>query len=180
MIDLALAAGRAGVIRHEIERKFKILSAAESIEAAAKLDGSLDTVKLIEQRYLPDTGDWTVRVRRSTILTEDSRVEHFLTLKRKVSMVSCIEIETPIDAEIHDQLAACAGHAIRKRRSCIRFDGFLWEVDLFLNPELDGLEIAEIELPSEDAAFSKPAWIGKDVTHKRRYKNARLVGRIEA
>lgn len=177
MADVAerMAEGRT---RREIERKFLMLLPAAVIEENAREAGTLEAVKLIEQRYLGDTGGWTIRVRRTTILTDSDRVEHHLTFKYKISAITCIEIETPISPEVHDELAACSGHAIRKRRSCIRFDGFLWEVDHFLNPELQGIEVAEIELPAEDTPFSRPSWIGSEVTHLKRYKNARMQGRL--
>ena len=38
----------------------------------------------------------------------------------------------------------------------------------------DGLTIAELELPSEDAQFEKPSWLGAEVTGDRRYYAARL------
>ena len=41
--------------------------------------------------------------------------------------------------------------------------------------ENSGLVIAEIELTSEDDAFSKPPWLGDEVTGDPRYYNANLI-----
>jgi adenylate cyclase len=37
--------------------------------------------------------------------------------------------------------------------------------------------VAEIELEAEDQAFSRPDWIGEEVTHDARYFNANLLKR---
>jgi adenylate cyclase len=37
-----------------------------------------------------------------------------------------------------------------------------------------GLIVAEIELQSEDEAFEKPSWLGKEVTNDERFYNAYL------
>ena len=50
----------------------------------------------------------------------------------------------------------------------------VWEVDEFLG-ENKGLIIAEIESISEDQSFTKPAWIGEEVTHEPKYFNANLI-----
>lgn len=39
----------------------------------------------------------------------------------------------------------------------------------------EGLVVAEIELPAEDAAFIKPDWVGAEVSGDARYYNASLI-----
>ena len=51
---------------------------------------------------------------------------------------------------------------------------YTFEVDEFYGDN-DGLTVAEIELPSEDAAFNKPAWLGEEVTGDVRYYNSMLM-----
>ena len=51
---------------------------------------------------------------------------------------------------------------------------FTWEVDVFAR-ENQGLVVAEIELPTEDAEFSRPAWLGQEVSGDVRYYNANLI-----
>ena len=58
----------------------------------------------------------------------------------------------------------------------IPYEGQLWEIDEFLG-ENAGLIVAEIELADENQTFSKPAWIGKEVSADPRYYNANLVQR---
>jgi CYTH domain-containing protein len=49
----------------------------------------------------------------------------------------------------------------------------LFEVDEFAGPN-KGLVIAEVELDSEDEEFSKPDWLGREVTGEKRYYNSNL------
>ena len=61
-----------------------------------------------------------------------------------------------------------------KTRYHIEHSGFIWEVDEFLGAN-QGLVIAELELEHEDQTFSKPSWIGEEVTHDKKYLNVNLL-----
>ena len=50
----------------------------------------------------------------------------------------------------------------------------LWEIDVFAG-ENQGLVVAEVELPDEQADFSRPDWLGKEVSGDVRYYNANLI-----
>ena len=65
---------------------------------------------------------------------------------------------------------------VDKRRHYVEYEGRLWEVDEFLGDNA-GLVVAEIELPSADAPFAKPDWIGAEVTDAARYYNLALATR---
>lgn len=173
-----MAQGRQ--VRREIERKFLMLKPAIAIEESARREGSLVAVKRIEQRYLAETGAWTIRIRTTTHLMEDDRTEHVLTFKMGLSDASSIEIETEVTEQVRDDLACCCGYAVRKIRTCVMIDGFLWEIDRFLNPEIQGMELVEIELPDERTQFPRPEWLGEEVTHLKRYRNARIEGILRA
>ncbi len=153
---------------HEIERKFLVTQSLADIVNSSLVVGE----KIIEQRYLPDTGDWAVRVRR---VDDGSVVLHYFTMKRRVSKRSCIEMETIIDEAFYTKMALVAGPALRKTRHEIKFEGNLWEVDEFHDIKLI---MAEIELHHEDQEFASPPWRGKEVTNKKRYANKNLVARI--
>lgn len=49
----------------------------------------------------------------------------------------------------------------------------MWEVDVYKGINR-GLVIAEIEMESEKQIVKLPSWIGKEVTHDRRYTNTYL------
>jgi len=71
-------------------------------------------------------------------------------------------------------LATLAGERVEKIRHHVDVDGHLFEVDEFLG-ENAGLVVAEIELAHADAAFPRPAWLGREVTSLARYYNLNLA-----
>jgi adenylate cyclase len=83
------------------------------------------------------------------------------------------EYEIPVgDAE--EMLAnLCVGDIVRKTRHYIEYKGLLWEVDEFHGAN-EGLVVAEVELESVDQEIPLPSWVGEEVSHDRRYKNAAL------
>ena len=144
----------------EIERKFLL----------ARDDWRrLGTPVLLRQGYLCADPVRTVRVR---IEGDEGR----LTIKSKSTGATRGEWEYPIPLaeaqELLDRL--CERPLVEKYRRRIEYAGFTWEVDEFLG-ENAGLVVAEIELPSEDAVFDKPDWIGQEVTGDKRYYNSSLI-----
>ena len=71
-------------------------------------------------------------------------------------------------------LALCIPPVIEKVRHRIEHAGRVWEVDVFGGVN-DGLVVAEVELPSEDAVLEIPPWIGAEVTDDPRYFNSSLI-----
>jgi adenylate cyclase len=124
---------------------------------------------LLRQGYLSSAPERIVRVR----IEGETAV---LTIKGRTSGATRGEWEYPIplaDAQAFlDSL--CERPLIEKRRYRIPYEGMLWEIDEFLG-ENAGLVVAEIELAAEDQAFSKPDWVGEEVTHDPRYFNANLL-----
>jgi adenylate cyclase len=123
---------------------------------------------LLRQGYLANTERASIRVRLGG--------EHgWLSVKGMERGLSRDEYEFAVpvaDArEMLDRL--CEGIVIEKRRYIVVHEGSEWEIDEFLG-ENAGLVIAELELDSEQAAFSRPAWLGPEITHEERYYNFRL------
>lgn len=147
----------------EIERKFRLRSDAWR----AEVKGST----LLRQGYLANTARASIRVR-----LEGERA--LLSVKSMERGMSRDEYEVPVpmaDArEMLDRL--CEGIAIEKRRHLVIHEGSEWEIDEFLG-ENAGLVIAELELPSEEAPFARPTWLGAEITHEERYYNFRLSQR---
>ena len=68
------------------------------------------------------------------------------------------------------------GNVITKRRYLIPLDDILTiELDLF-SGTFDGMILAEVEFPTEEAAntFAPPDWFTEDVTFKKEYHNSYL------
>lgn len=143
----------------EIERKFLVRQLPDNLESYPH--------RLLEQAYL--CTEPVVRVRRS----EDT---YTLTYKSK-GLMSREEYNLPLTADsYHHLLTKADGNIIRKVRYRIPLDGDLTiELDLFEAP-FDGLQLAEVEFPTEEAAlaFSPPDWFGEDVTWSTDYHNSTL------
>lgn len=84
------------------------------------------------------------------------------------------EYEIPVsDAnEIISNL--CAKPLIEKTRHFVIDDGNLWEIDEFEGCN-QGLCVAEIELSNIGDHFTKPHWLGDEVTNDLRYYNNNLA-----
>jgi adenylate cyclase len=154
----------------EIERKFLVKWPLEQI----LLQHPPVRTLIVEQRYLQESGDWTVRVRK-TVCEEAS---YYLTMKKRVTDRRTIELETPIDAVFYAKVAHQCGVPLMKTRYEIEYGERLWEIDVFQHKKLDGLILAEIELPHEHTVIEFPEWVGVEVTNDKFYKNAKMAKRI--
>lgn len=144
----------------EIERKFLVKNNEFK---------QLSKGVLYKQGYLSSNFERTVRVRVSN-------GKGHITIKgtSKGAVRPEYEYQIPVDEanEIIDSL--CEKPIIEKFRYKYTYQGFTWEIDEFLG-ENEGLVIAEIELETEDTVFTKPEWIGEEVTEDVRYFNSNLV-----
>ena len=144
----------------EIERKFLLSSESWRDEVR-------DSVHLV-QGYL-SRGD------RSAVRVRIKGDEAHINIKHTLDGIHRLEYEYPIpvgDArEILDQVALRP--LIDKTRHHVVHDGHLWEIDEFYG-DIAGLVVAEIELQSMDEAFSRPAWLGDEVSNDKRYYNSSL------
>ncbi len=159
----------------EIERKFLLRAPIDEIIASARQSESLVALDEIDQHYLSDSGSWAIRCRR---IADDTGSRYFLTLKRGISAMSAHEIETEIDRTTFEAMAVLCDSSIRKRRAKIVHKNVLWEIDQFLDPELDGLAFAEVELTSEDQKLILPDWIGLEITGDRAYTNVQIADEL--
>lgn len=144
----------------EIERKFLV----KDTGFLAGLAGTR-----IAQGYLADDGHLSVRVR----LHGEAGL---LTVKAGRDLLARTEYEYAIPADDARAMLAslCRRPLIDKTRYVIGFDDDQWEVDVF-HGDNAGLVVAEVELPSADAPFARPPWLGEEVTGDTRYLNVSLV-----
>lgn len=123
----------------------------------------------IVQGYLSDDPERTVRIR----IRDD---EAFITIKGPSSSdgLSRLEWEQPIPLDQARQLLAlCLPGTIDKHRHIVPYEGHRWEVDEF-HGHLEGLTLAELEVPSADTEFVAPPFLGPEVTGDPRYYNSQL------
>jgi adenylate cyclase len=152
-------------VASEIERKFLV----------AQLPDDLDRhpSESIDQGYLTGSGeDPEIRLRR--------RGERTVLTIKAGSGRTRQEEEIDLDGERFARLwPLTEGRQLRKRRHSIPLDSdLIAELDVYRD-SLDGLEVVEVEFPSEqDAdAFVAPAWFGAEVTGDERFSNRELAQR---
>lgn len=146
----------------EIERKYLIAKKdlPDDLESHPRLK--------IEQGYL--CAEPVVRIRRQD-------ADYYLTYKSKGLMVR-EEYNLPLTEAAYLHLREKAdGILIQKTRYLIPLtDDLTIELDVFHGAH-EGLLLAEVEFPSEEAArdFTPPDWFGEDVTFSSRYHNSTLA-----
>jgi adenylate cyclase len=144
----------------EIERKFLVSSIA-----GVEFENSQE----ITQAYLLSSNEKSLRVR----IKKDRAL---LTYKESLSTVSNYEFEYEIP--MTDARAMIANlnleGMVEKVRHTLTVDGKLWEIDEFKGKN-SGLILAEIELNSEEESYTKPDFIGKEVTGDKSYLNVNLA-----
>lgn len=161
----------------EIEHRFLVTKPAAQIIAEAQALGQYHGSVLIFQSYLEGTGDWAIRCRR---IKDGEQEKYFLTMKQPKTIIEAEELETEVSKNFFDEMAALCRPPLVKRRAKILVDGLLWELDSFLNPELDDLEIVEVEVPTVDTQFAQPSWVGLCLNNSQMYKNVNLAKDIKS
>ncbi len=144
----------------EIERKFLVKGEFKSKASISYR---------IAQGYLSSTPGRTVRVR-----IKGNR--GYITVKGESneSGLSRFEWEKEISVKDAQELfKICEPCKIDKIRYEVIFEHQTFEVDEFFGDN-KGLIIAELELQSETAEFTKPDWLGEEVTGNSKYYNAYL------
>jgi len=145
----------------EIERKFLLRDDGwrAHVEASQRL----------VQGYLTDAGG------RCTVRVRIAGDEAWINLKSARAGIERLEYEYAIPkADAEQMLAAFCVGRIEKVRHRVTHAGMLFEIDEFLGDNA-GLVVAELELPSADAAFERPAWLGREVSDVPRYYNIQLI-----
>ena len=145
----------------EIERKFLVKSDAFKNEAHQK--------HRIVQGFLNRDPERTVRVR----LKDNKGV---LTVKGLSSRDGLSRFEWEKEISKNDAKALlefCEKGVIDKLRYEVKAGNHIFEVDEFFGDN-EGLIIAEVELQTEDETFTKPDWLGEEVTGDINYYNSQL------
>lgn len=145
----------------EIERKFLVVNDSWRDQVSDQ--------RTMKQGYFASDGKASIRVR----ISGDNAN---LNIKSATLDVTRKEYEIPISLsdglEMLEQL--CERPFIEKVRYLVPIGDHVWEVDVF-SGDNQGLIVAEVELSSVDEDFSKPDWLGEEVSHDKRYYNVCLV-----
>ncbi|HKP05227.1 MAG TPA: CYTH domain-containing protein [Chthoniobacterales bacterium] len=147
---------------HEIERKFLVRELPRDLTSHRHTE--------ISQGYLVSLDDGLqVRLRKSGDL-------YSLTFKRGTGNVrEEREVELTV-AQFEALWPATEGKRLEKTRYEVPFGDRVVEIDLY-HGRHEGLVVAEVEFDDEDSAlnFSRPDWLGDDVTGDPRYSNQLLA-----
>jgi len=144
----------------EIERKFLL----KNENWKTQVDKSFT----IKQGYLSTNPERTVRIRIKG-------KKGILTIKGITKGISRLEYEYEIPFQDAIELLDLCEQPIIEKERYIIIDGKLkWEIDIFEGIN-KGLELAEVELESEDQKVNLPNWIEKEVTSDKRYYNSSLI-----
>ena len=75
--------------------------------------------------------------------------------------------------EVKELLKICEPGVIDKTRYLVDCGNHTFEVDEFYGDN-EGLVVAEVELSDENEEFSRPEWLGEEVTGDKKYYNSML------
>ena len=144
----------------------------------------------IEHKFLLANDDWRKHVSRSvkyrqgylssqassSIRVRISNEHAWLNIKSATIGAHRHEYEYEIPLTDADEILTnlCRKPLIEKTRYFVTHDQHLWEIDEF-EGDNQGLIVAEIELDVIGRSFSKPLWLGQEVTEDLRYYNNNLA-----
>ena len=121
----------------------------------------------ITQGYLSSKDDgWIVRVR-----SENKQFK--LTLKKHIINSTSLEFEYKINRNEGNQILSNIKHKIEKKRFYLKINSQNWIVDIFQDSNAP-LEIAEIELKSEQEQILIPDFISREITGIKIFSNYQL------
>ncbi|WP_375237780.1 CYTH domain-containing protein [Aurantibacter sp.] len=144
----------------------------------------------IERKFLVKTSDYKSEAFKQTRITQGFLNTHpertvrvrikgntgFITVKGKSNQSGTSrfewEKEIPLN-EAEELLQLCETGVIDKTRYEVKNGHHIFEIDEFYGDNED-LIVAEVELNNENEAFSKPNWLGEEVTGNIKYYNSQL------
>jgi adenylate cyclase len=154
-----------------------------------QLQGNLMAIE-IEHKFLLSNNNWREQIARSvkyrqgylsSQATSSIRIriiDDHAWLNIKSATIGTHRHEYEYEIPLHDANEIinmlCRKPIIEKTRHFVTHDGNTWEIDEF-DGDNRGLIIAEIELSEIGKPFSKPHWLGEEVTHDLRYYNNNLA-----
>ena len=146
----------------EIERRFLIKNDSWKKFITSKI--------FIEQGYLSKTiDDWIIRIR---FTGKDFKI----TLKKHIESFTNFEFEYSIPQKDGETIMSNLSNTIKKERFFLEIEKKSWIIDCFKENNYP-LEIAEIELSSEEEDLSLPSFISKEITGMKHYSNFSLANK---
>ena len=151
----------------EIERKFLL--------AGDGWRSGIERSEIIAQGYLVSAQALRDGTARASVRARLAGDQAWLNIKAATAGIARTEFDYPIPlADAMTMLASLCDGVLEKVRHHVRIDGMLFEIDEF-EGDNRGLIVAEVELPSVDASFPRPPWLGREVSTLFRYYNVNLI-----
>ncbi|MHB1272192.1 MAG: CYTH domain-containing protein [Rhodanobacter sp.] len=151
----------------EIERKFLL--------AGDGWRSGIERSEIIAQGYLVSAQALRDGTARASVRARLAGDQAWLNIKAATAGIVRTEFDYPIPlADAMTMLASLCDGVLEKVRHHVRVDGMLFEIDEF-GGDNRGLIVAEVELPSVDASFPRPPWLGREVSTLFRYYNVNLI-----
>ena len=124
----------------------------------------------IEQGYLSKSlDDWIIRIR---FTGKDFKI----ALKKHIESFTNFEFEYSIPQKDGETIMSNLSNTIKKERYFLKIEKKSWIIDCFKDNNYP-LEIAEIELSSEEEDVSLPSFISKEITGIKHYSNFSLANK---
>ena len=124
----------------------------------------------IEQGYLSKSLDaWIIRIR---FTGNDFKI----ALKKHIKGFTNFEFEYSIPRSDGEKIMSNLSSTIKKERFYLKVEKKSWTIDLFKENNFP-LEIAEIELSSEEEDLFLPSFISKEITGLTHYSNFSLASK---
>ena len=122
----------------------------------------------IEQGYLSKSlDDWIIRIRFTG-------KDYKIAIKKHIESFTNFEFEYSIQREDGETIMSNLSNTIKKERFFLEVEKKSWIIDCFKENNYP-LEIAEIELSSEEEDLSLPSFISKEITGQTDYSNFSLT-----
>lgn len=144
----------------------------------------------IERKFLTASQEWrqgvlrTQRILDGLVMNADGcklRVRlcdghATLTFKGRRTGLSREEVELPLDTVEAQNLLDhhCEGRILSKTRHLVPHGDLIWEIDEYDAP-LEGVVLAEIELPDPDHQIVLPDWVGTEVSGDPRWRKLNML-----
>ena len=146
----------------EIERRFLIKNDSWKEFITKKI--------VIEQGYLTKSlDDWIIRIR---FTGKDFKI----ALKKHIESFTNFEFEYSIPQKDGEIIMSNLSNTIKKERFFLEVEKNSWIIDCFKENNYP-LQIAEIELSSEDEDLNLPSFISKEITGLTYYSNFSLTNK---
>ena len=124
----------------------------------------------IQQGYLSKSlDDWIIRIR---FTGKDFKI----TLKKHIKGFTNFEFEYSIPQKDGETIMSNLSNTVKKERFFLEIEKKSWIIDCFKENNYP-LEIAEIELSSEEEDLSLPSFISKEITGMKHYSNFSLANK---